>query len=107
MLERRLSGYEIERRSSRKISQSYFNRIKAGQIVNPSPEKLKAIADGMGISEEHLFAIVRGITPDSKSIAHEGLNLIFKKFEQLPTDKSLTPKFDYLLVQSLIGFGEA
>ncbi|HEY8560455.1 MAG TPA: helix-turn-helix transcriptional regulator [Pyrinomonadaceae bacterium] len=60
MSEKQLSGYDIQRRSCDGISQSYTNRIKNGDITNPTPEKLKALAKGLGVPEEELFRVARG-----------------------------------------------
>ena len=87
--EKKLSGYEIERRAKKQISQSYFNRIKKGKIANPSPNKLKALAVGLGISEEELFAVVRGKSPDSLKVANEQLEDLISKFERLTLSKKL------------------
>jgi transcriptional regulator with XRE-family HTH domain len=60
MREKRLSGYEIERITKRKITQSYVNRIKNGAVKNPSATKLAALALGLGEPAEDIFRIVQG-----------------------------------------------
>jgi transcriptional regulator with XRE-family HTH domain len=84
MDEGRLSGAEVERLSNKAISQSQINRIRAGKSANPSLITLKALALGLGVQEEKLFAIVRGSEPDSMQLAHEGVKSLITKFDQIP-----------------------
>lgn len=58
--ERRLTSYDVQTRSGNEIGQSYVVKLKNGDITNPSAQKLKALAKGLGVSEDELFAIARG-----------------------------------------------
>jgi transcriptional regulator with XRE-family HTH domain len=58
MLEERLSSYDIERRSHKAISQSNVNRISRGEIVNPAPDTIKALAAGLGVPLETLRNLI-------------------------------------------------
>jgi transcriptional regulator with XRE-family HTH domain len=53
--EKNLSGYDIERRSRRVITQSYFNRIKNGEMRNPSIRSLAGLAKGLDEPLERLI----------------------------------------------------
>ena len=59
-----LSLKEVEKRSGGRISGGYVNLIENGQVVTAavSVEKLKALAKGLGIAEDDLFRIARGMT---------------------------------------------
>lgn len=58
--EKKLSTTDVERQSGNKISDSYVTRIENSYVKNVSPEKLQALAKGLGVSEEEIFAIARG-----------------------------------------------
>lgn len=62
-MEKRLSTVDVERQSSNRISDSYITRIENGYVKNVSPEKLKALAKGLGVSEDEVFAVARGKDP--------------------------------------------
>ena len=85
--EKDLSTYEVQRRASGRISQTHVNRIKTGKVPNPSAVKLKALAQGLGVSEEEIFAVVRGKPPDALGLAREQLNNLMTKFERLEPSK--------------------
>jgi transcriptional regulator with XRE-family HTH domain len=61
--EKRLSTVDVERQSGNRISDSYVTRIENGYVKNVSPEKLKALAKGLGVSEDEIFAVARGKSP--------------------------------------------
>lgn len=42
------------------ISDAYVTRIENGYVTNVSPDKLHALAKGLGVSEDELFAVARG-----------------------------------------------
>src|SRR5437867_37748 len=65
--ERNLSLTDVQRRSGRLIASSYVSRIENGYILNVTPKKLKALAKGLGVSEDQIFAITRGLEAESLS----------------------------------------
>lgn len=89
-----LSGYQIERRSGGAITQSYFNRIKNGEVRDPSISKLKAIARGMGIAEHEIIAAASD-TDMSEQITHSRLASINFAYDGMPQEKR--HKADYLI----------
>ncbi len=58
--ERDLTLREIEERSGGAITHGYISKILSRAVTNLSVEKLQALAKGLGISEEEVFAIARG-----------------------------------------------
>lgn len=80
MAENRISGYEVERRTNSEITQSYVNRIKNGEVLTPSAPKLKALAKGLGVSEDELFAVVRGLPVEASSF-EKALQIAFHDAE--------------------------
>ncbi len=89
MIEKKLTSYEIEQRSNKQINQSYVVKIKNNNITNVSPVKLKALAKGLGVSEEEIFSIIRGKLPDLSNLANEQLENLIRKFGQLPMSKRI------------------
>ena len=58
--EKGLSTPEVERQSGGRITDAYVSRIENGYVKNVSPEKLQALAKGLGIPEDEIFAVARG-----------------------------------------------
>jgi len=63
-IEKRLSTVDVEKQSGNRISDSYVTRIENGYVKNVSPEKLQALAKGLGVTEDEIFAVVRGKSLD-------------------------------------------
>ena len=55
-----LSAVDVESRSLNNISDAYVLQIESGVARNPSPEKLKALAKGLGVPEDEVFRVARG-----------------------------------------------
>jgi transcriptional regulator with XRE-family HTH domain len=55
--ERRLSCYEVSRRSGGKISKSTVNNLLAGRCGGITIEKLQALAQGLGVSADEILKI--------------------------------------------------
>lgn len=64
--EKRLSLNDVQQQSGNKIANSYVSRIENGIVTNVTPQKLSALAKGLGVSEDEVFAVARG-----KAIAYE------------------------------------
>jgi len=56
-----LTVQKVAERSRGGIAQAYVSKIENGGVKNVSPEKLKALAKGLGVPEDELFRIARGI----------------------------------------------
>jgi transcriptional regulator with XRE-family HTH domain len=69
--EKSLSFRDVQRRSGGRITQGYVGAIVNGRYANPSVEKLKALAAGLGESEEEVFRVARGLPP-APSTVREG-----------------------------------
>jgi len=80
-----LSLMDVERASARhgeKIAGSYVSRIENGLSLNPSKDKLIALAHGLGVPEDLLFTIARGKAPRNDTEAREVQ--LTAHFRQLP-----------------------
>lgn len=79
MRDQDLSLRDVEEKSKRGgaigITKSYIDKIKNGDVTNPSPDKMKALARGLGRPEEEIFDIVLGVdaVPDEfeKKLVYE------------------------------------
>lgn len=58
--EKKLSLAEVQAQAKDGIARSHVSRIENGEADNLSTEKLKALAEGLGVSEDEIFAIARG-----------------------------------------------
>lgn len=58
--EKGLSTLDVERNSGNRITDGYVSQIENGYVKNVSPEKLQALARGLAVSEEEIFAVARG-----------------------------------------------
>ncbi len=66
LAEKRLSLRDVQRDSGGRITQGYVGAIVNGRYANPSVGKLKALARGLGESEEKVFRVARGLSPKSE-----------------------------------------
>src|SRR5258705_13808435 len=66
LAEKRLSFRDVQRASSGGITQGYVGALVNGRYANPSVEKLKALARGLGESEETVFRVARGLSLSSE-----------------------------------------
>lgn len=68
--EKNLSCEDVSKRSARfgkRISGSYINRIENSPTIRPAAERLKALANGLGVPMEELLARAVGVLPLSRS----------------------------------------
>jgi transcriptional regulator with XRE-family HTH domain len=64
MREKNLSIAEVERRAGGEISDSYVHGIMSGKVKGSlTVSKLKALAHGLGVNEDEIFAVARGLQP--------------------------------------------
>lgn len=85
--EKKLSLSDVERQSGNLITNGYVSRIENGYILNVTPKKLAALAKGLGVSEDEVFAVARGKT-SSGDLAFDELRLL-DLYRLLPPDKRL------------------
>lgn len=85
--EKGLSTLDVERKSNFKISDGYVSRIENEGVKNVSPQKLTALAKGLGATEEELFAVVRGKDPNEAALAEERFRLLSAKFSKFTGEK--------------------
>lgn len=85
--ERDLTLRQIEERSGGAITHGYVSKILSRAVTNLSVDKLKALAKGLGIPGEEVFAVVRGETT-SGELAFDELRLL-ELYRTLAPEKRL------------------
>ena len=64
---RGLKHHEVREMSGGKITDGYVRGIMTGKAKNPSVDKLKALARGLGVSEDEIFRVARGVTTEGEA----------------------------------------
>ena len=59
--EKGLKHHEVKLLSGGGITDGYVRGIMTGKAKNPSVHKLKALARGLGVSEDEIFRVARGL----------------------------------------------
>src|ERR1044072_9713576 len=67
MTQKGLTQRDIEVRSGGKITDGYVADILSGDAKNPSAEKIKALAQGLGVNAHELFDVVCGPFEEGES----------------------------------------
>lgn len=80
MAEKSLSLSDVQKRSRGKISFGYVNDLVNEKSLNPTVAKLQALALGLGVPEETIFRIARGLPIEPEENAtHAQLIETFKR----------------------------
>ena len=58
--EKGLKHHEVTEIAGGEITEGYVRGIMSGKARNPSVDKLKALARGLGVSEDEIFRVARG-----------------------------------------------
>jgi transcriptional regulator with XRE-family HTH domain len=59
-----LTQKDVQRVSGGRITDGYVASISIGRACNPSVDKLKALADGLGVDMDELFHVACGLPED-------------------------------------------
>ena len=82
--EKGLSYADVEERSGGAISDSYIGNIVTGSVGSVTVGKLKALARGLDVTEEEIFAVARGSSPgDVRDFQKSRFALLFEKYKKL------------------------
>jgi transcriptional regulator with XRE-family HTH domain len=63
--EKNLKHHEVKELSGGRITDGYVRGIMTGKASNPSVDKLKALSLGLGVSEDEIFRVARGLPVES------------------------------------------
>lgn len=93
MREKDLSALDVEARSGNDISDIYVTNIERGIASNPSISKLQGLAKGLGVDEDELFRVARGL-PIKHARKQGGdpwpSNVLVKAIERIISNPDLT-----------------
>lgn len=83
--EKGFSTAEVEKNSRFTITDGYVSRIENRYVKNVSPEKLQALAKGLSVSEDEIFAVARG----AKTVGDLPLDevRVLQLYRELPPDR--------------------
>lgn len=83
--EKGFSTADVEKNSRFTITDGYISRIENRYVKNVSPEKLQALAKGLAVSEEEIFAVARG----AKTVGDMPLDEVrmLQFYRELPPDR--------------------
>ena len=81
--EKGLSLKDVEEQSGRRISKGYISQIENRYYINPTRDKLIALALGLGVTEDEIFDIARG-KPAAEESGSEEKDPTRKTLEKLP-----------------------
>jgi transcriptional regulator with XRE-family HTH domain len=81
--EKKLSLADVHEQSGREIARSHVNRIENGETENLGLDKLRALARGLGVGEEEIFAVASGITRGESDAFDSEIRVAFQGFEEL------------------------
>ena len=59
--QKKITLRDVQGRSGGQITQAYVGAIVKGVHSNPTVEKLKALARGLGVDEDEIFRVARGL----------------------------------------------
>ncbi len=80
--ERRLALSDVELRAAGEITDGHVANILAGDTSNLRIQTLEALARGLGVAEERLFAITRGLPGDYQFQENDFVSL-FRRYDAL------------------------
>ncbi len=72
--QKRLTLKDVQQRSGGSITQAYVSAIVRGVYTNLTVEKLKALARGLGVEEDKIFRVARGVSSE-EAFSEKGNNL--------------------------------
>lgn len=75
---------EVAARSGGEISRAYICDISRGQTLSLTVRKLQALARGLDVPEEEIFAVARGAIRDNREFADSRFALLAARYRELP-----------------------
>lgn len=83
--EKDLSQRDVEVKSGSGISKGYIGQIENRTVLGHSvtPQKLQALAVGLGVSEDAIFAVARGKPLNGPEVFDSEIAVLFNGFDEL------------------------
>jgi transcriptional regulator with XRE-family HTH domain len=81
---------ERAQRSGVRISNGYISQIENRYYINPTRDKLVALARGLGVPDDEIFAVARGKLPsEDPEFNKSRFAELALKFDKLPPDSRI------------------
>jgi transcriptional regulator with XRE-family HTH domain len=88
MAKKNLTFADIELRSRKLITGGYVRDIVSEKTTNPTVDKLKALARGLGVGDDEIFDVARGVDPKMRGrFGDLFLDELFSKCSELDTHR--------------------
>lgn len=87
MKEQNLSTYDVARRSKGLISQSVVSKIKNGNVTNPTGERLRGLAAGLGVPLQLVTDAVLQEQPNLERINNERFQSMSLRFDGMSDEQ--------------------
>ena len=97
MQEKQLSTRDVEARSEGEIADAYVLKIKKGITTNPTVSKLQALAVGLGVSEDEIFKVARGLPGKASQGDPWPSNVLVRAMDTITSNPDLTAILKILL----------
>ena len=83
--EKGMSQRDVEIKSGNRISKGYIGQIENREVLGHSvtPQKLQALAVGLGVSEDEVFAVARGKSLAIPEVFDSEIYVMFRGFDEL------------------------
>lgn len=83
--EKGVSQRDVEVKSGNRISKGYIGQIENREVLGHSvtPQKLQALAVGLGVSEDEIFAVARGKPLSQPEVFDSEIYVMFRGFDEL------------------------
>jgi transcriptional regulator with XRE-family HTH domain len=81
--DKKLSLMKVRVQSGYELATSYISRIENGQVTNVGLEKLRALAKGLGVSEDEVFAVARGKSLQQAEVVDAEMALFASRVKKL------------------------
>lgn len=98
LLLKNLTTIQVSRRAKGKghsLDQSYVSKLKNGDSVNVTIDKIEALADGLDVPLQEVFDAITGRKENPEIIQHQRLIKIDERY--LTLDEKTRSRVDYLL----------
>src|SRR5262249_24881811 len=87
MEEKRLSMQEVAERSQQQISKAYLCDLLHQRTANPTIAKIEALAAGLGVPPEEIFAVLEGeACAEKRHFENSIFSALYEQYESLAAD---------------------
>lgn len=93
---------KIEERSGGRITHSYLSKILNRVVKVPSIPKLKAIAKGLGVTEDEVFAVARGKSLQEEEAVDAEMALFASRVKKLTPQQKRDFKIAWQMANDLL-----